>query len=101
MAPNTLVDQQSAQHVSSLSQPASRSHVSGEQDLKNKPSGECKIEKSEGSNDVTTDLELKTPGSTADQVNCSHLSDWLRFMRETRNWKCFSQSSLLIIVLTN
>ncbi|KAI5592349.1 hypothetical protein POPTR_004G168100v4 [Populus trichocarpa] len=67
MAPNTLVDQQSAQHVSSLSQPASRSHVSGEQDLKNKPSGECKIEKSEGSNDVTTDLELKTPGSTADQ----------------------------------
>ncbi|KAJ6368780.1 hypothetical protein OIU78_001199 [Salix suchowensis] len=67
MVPNNLVDQQSAQHVSSLSQPASRSHVSGKQDLKNKSSGECKIEKSEGSDDVSTDLELKTPGSTADQ----------------------------------
>ena len=77
IAPNTLVDQQSTQHVSSLPQPASRSHVSGKQDLKNKSSGECKIEKSEGSDDVSTDLELKTPGSTADQVNCSHLSDSL------------------------
>ncbi|KAJ6707981.1 TRANSCRIPTION FACTOR BHLH121 [Salix viminalis] len=28
---------------------------------------ECKIEKSEDSDDVSTDLELKTPGSTADQ----------------------------------
>lgn len=75
MAPNTLVDQQSAQHVSSLAQSASRSHVSVKQDSKNKSSGESKVEKSKDSNDVTTDLELKTPGSTADQVNCSSLSD--------------------------
>jgi hypothetical protein len=45
------------------------------QDSKNKSSGESKVEKSKDSNDVTTDLELKTPGSTSDQVNCSSLSD--------------------------
>lgn len=67
IAPNTLFDQQSAQHVSSLAQSASRSHVSVKQDSKNKSSGESKVEKSKDSNDVTTDLELKTPGSTADQ----------------------------------
>jgi hypothetical protein len=30
---------------------------------------------------------LKTPGSTADQVNCSSLSDLLWLLRDTRNWK--------------
>ncbi|XP_021686276.2 transcription factor bHLH121 isoform X2 [Hevea brasiliensis] len=68
MTPNTLVDQQSTQHASSLAQPASGSHVSGKQDSKNKSSGESKIGKSLDCNDdVTTELELKTPGSTTDQ----------------------------------
>ncbi|XVF67873.1 hypothetical protein PTKIN_Ptkin10aG0156800 [Pterospermum kingtungense] len=62
MTPNTMVEQQSA-----LAQPGSRSHASGKQDSKNKSSGERKIEKTVDSNDVATDLELKTPGSTADQ----------------------------------
>ncbi|XWS55055.1 hypothetical protein CRYUN_Cryun10bG0142200 [Craigia yunnanensis] len=68
MTPNTMVEQQSAQHVAPLAQPGSRSHASGKQDSKNKSSGESKIEKTVDSNDVATDLELKTPGSTADQV---------------------------------
>ncbi|KAG8654996.1 transcription factor bHLH121 isoform X2 [Manihot esculenta] len=68
MTPNTLVDQQSTQHAPSRAQPATGSHVSGKQDSKNKSSGESKIGKSLDSNDdVTTELELKTPGSTTDQ----------------------------------
>ena len=58
-----MVEQQSTQHVSPLV------HL-GKQDSKNKSSGESKTEKREDSNDVTTDLELKTPGSTEDQVSC-------------------------------
>uniref|UniRef100_A0A2N9EPS5 BHLH domain-containing protein n=1 Tax=Fagus sylvatica TaxID=28930 RepID=A0A2N9EPS5_FAGSY len=42
-------------------------HVLDKQDSRNKSSGESKIEKKDDSNDVTTDLELKTPGSTEDQ----------------------------------
>lgn len=71
MTPNTMVDQQSTQHVSSFVQPVNRSHASGKQDSKNKSPGESKIDKSEDSNDIATDLELKTPGSTSDQVSCS------------------------------
>jgi hypothetical protein len=63
VTPNTMVEQQSTQHVSPLV------HL-GKQDSKNKSSGESKTEKREDSNDVTTDLELKTPGSTEDQVSC-------------------------------
>ncbi|XVE93788.1 hypothetical protein REPUB_Repub01dG0225000 [Reevesia pubescens] len=63
MTPNTMVEQ----HVIPPAQPGSQSHASGKQDSKNKSSGESKIEKTVGSNDVATDLELKTPGSTADQ----------------------------------
>ncbi|KAJ4826101.1 hypothetical protein Tsubulata_010948 [Turnera subulata] len=68
MAPNnTVVDQHSAQHGSAQAQPTSRLHASGKQESKNKSSGGSKIDKNEDSNDVTTDLELKTPGSTVDQ----------------------------------
>ncbi|XP_022725155.1 transcription factor bHLH121 isoform X1 [Durio zibethinus] len=67
MTPNTMVEQQSTQHVAPPAQPGSRSHSSGKQDSKNKSSGESKVEKTVDSNDVATDLELKTPGSTADQ----------------------------------
>ncbi|XP_012084379.1 transcription factor bHLH121 isoform X2 [Jatropha curcas] len=67
VTPNTLVDQQSTQRASSFAQPASGSHVSGKQDSKIKLSGESKVGKSLDSNDVTTELELKTPGSMTDQ----------------------------------
>lgn len=67
LAPNTLVEQQSTHYVSPLVQPGSRSQVASKQDSRNKSSGESKFEKSEDSNDVATELELKTPGSTVDQ----------------------------------
>lgn len=64
---NTLVEQQSTQNVSQLVHPGNASPVLDKQDSRNKSSGESKIEKKDDSNDVTTDLELKTPGSTEDQ----------------------------------
>ncbi|KAK8568003.1 hypothetical protein V6N13_105946 [Hibiscus sabdariffa] len=67
MTPNTMVEQQSAQPVAQPTQPSSHSHASGKQDSKNKSSGEGKTEKTVDSNDVATELELKTPGSTVDQ----------------------------------
>lgn len=70
LAPNTLVEHQSAQYVTPPIHPGSRSLVSGTQDSRNKSSRESKVENIEGANDVTTDLELKTPGSTTDQVSC-------------------------------
>ncbi|KAE8667368.1 bHLH121 protein [Hibiscus syriacus] len=67
MTPNTMVEQQSAQPVAPAAQPSSHSHASGKQDSKNKFSGESKTEKTINSNGVATELELKTPGSTADE----------------------------------
>ncbi|OMO92896.1 hypothetical protein COLO4_17256 [Corchorus olitorius] len=67
MTPNPMVEQQSTQHVAPVAQPGSHSNASGKQDSNNKISGESKIDKTVDSNDVATDLELKTPGSTADQ----------------------------------
>ncbi|GMP64126.1 hypothetical protein CsSME_00025550 [Camellia sinensis var. sinensis] len=70
VTPNTMIEQQTTQYVSPAMQPGTRSHISSKQDSRTKPSdhqGESKIEKGEASNDVTTDLELKTPGSTADE----------------------------------
>ncbi|MED6165289.1 hypothetical protein PIB30_098178 [Stylosanthes scabra] len=69
LAPNTLVEQQSARYVSPPPHPGTRSHLLSKHDSRNKSprDRESKAEKSEASNDVTTDLELKTPGSSADQ----------------------------------
>lgn len=73
ITPNTLVEQQSTQYVSPVVHPGSQSQVSGKQDAINKSPGESQVHKSEDSIDVTTELELKTPGSTSDQVSCSLL----------------------------
>lgn len=80
MTPNALVEQQSAQQVSPVAQSGNRSHVAGKQDSRSKLPEESKIEKNEDSTDVATELELKTPGSTADQVSWSFL-DW--FVNDT------------------
>lgn len=69
----TLVEQQSTQYLSPFMQPGSRTNASGEQDSRNKSSKESKNEKIEDSNNITTDLELKTPGSVSDQVSCGLL----------------------------
>ncbi|KAL2468464.1 transcription factor bHLH [Forsythia ovata] len=66
VAHNTMMEQQST-HVSQVTQPGNRSHASSKQDSRNKSTdGESSIEKSDDSNDVATDLELKTPGSTSE-----------------------------------
>lgn len=71
LTPNTFIEQQSAHYVSPVGQSGSRSNLSSKQDPKKKPSsdhqGESKTEKSEDSDDVATELELKTPGSMTDQ----------------------------------
>ncbi|KAF1884881.1 hypothetical protein Lal_00028769 [Lupinus albus] len=67
LAPNTLVEQQSTQYLSPPVHPGSRSHVSNKQDSRHKSSRESRAERSQASNEVTTDLELKTPGSSAEQ----------------------------------
>lgn len=66
-APNALVEHQSAQYVTLPLPPGNHSHAPGTQDSRNKSSRESKVENDECANDVTTDLELKTPGSTTDQ----------------------------------
>ncbi|XP_004289841.1 PREDICTED: transcription factor bHLH121 [Fragaria vesca subsp. vesca] len=64
ITPNTLVEQQHTPYASPVVHPATQSHVSVKKDSRNKSSGASRNDRSEDSNDVTTDLELKTPGST-------------------------------------
>ncbi|KAE9616419.1 putative transcription factor bHLH family [Lupinus albus] len=74
LAPNTVVEQQSTQYISPPVHPGGWSHVSSKQHSKHKSSRESSAERSQASNEVTMDLELKTPGSSADQ----HLSSGQR-----------------------
>jgi hypothetical protein len=69
--PNTMMEQQQSAHY--ISMPGTRPHVSRKQESRNKSSdiGESKSGKTEDSNDVATELELKTPGSTVDQDSSS------------------------------
>ncbi|KAL5175787.1 Transcription factor bHLH121 [Glycine soja] len=92
LAPNTIVEQQSTQYVSPPLHPCGRSNVSGKQESKSKSSRESKAEKNEDSNDVTTDLELKTPGSSADQDLSSRQRKSSKLSR--RESSCTEGSSL-------
>ncbi|CAA0816784.1 Transcription factor bHLH121 [Striga hermonthica] len=69
VAHNAVIEQHSIQHVSqAVPQSNNRSNGCGKQDPRYKNSdGENRIEKSDDSNGITTDLELKTPGSTSEQ----------------------------------
>ncbi|KAA8546075.1 hypothetical protein F0562_020474 [Nyssa sinensis] len=85
LAPNTLIERSSTQYVSPVVQPGSRSHNSSKQDSRNQSSdhqGESKIGKSDNSNDVATDLELKTPGSTEDQNSSSGQGKSKKLLRD-------------------
>ncbi|XP_044490866.1 transcription factor bHLH121-like isoform X2 [Mangifera indica] len=93
MTPNAMVEQQSAQYVSPAVQPGSRSHVSGKQDSGSKSFGESKVEKNEDSNDVMTDLELKTPGSTIEQELSSGQRKSKKSIRKESNITDGSSSS--------
>ncbi|CAL0329339.1 unnamed protein product [Lupinus luteus] len=67
IAPSSVVEQQSTQYVLPPVHQGSQSQVSSKLDSKHKSSRESRSERSQASNEVTTDLELKTPGSSADQ----------------------------------
>ncbi|XP_009783164.1 transcription factor bHLH121 [Nicotiana tabacum] len=69
MAPSALMEQQPAQQISPVMQSSNRTHGSGRHDSRNKSSdqGESRIEKNEDSNEVATNLELKTPGPESEQ----------------------------------
>lgn len=72
VTPNPVIEQPPTQYVSPAMHPSNRFIIPSKQDSRNNPSdcqGESKFEKSEASDDVTTDLELKTPGSTPDEVS--------------------------------
>uniref|UniRef100_A0A7N0T8F1 BHLH domain-containing protein n=1 Tax=Kalanchoe fedtschenkoi TaxID=63787 RepID=A0A7N0T8F1_KALFE len=72
MATNAPTDQQhSGQCAAPVVQPAAKSHVSNRQDGKHKSPKDVRDERSEDSNDVATELELKTPGSKSDQGSVS------------------------------
>ncbi|XP_059647515.1 transcription factor bHLH121-like [Cornus florida] len=96
LTPNTLIEQQSTHYVTPIAQPCSRSHSSSKQDSKNKASdhqGESKIGKSEDSDDVPTDLELKTPGSTGEQDASSGQRKSRKLMRKENSLTDGSYSS--------
>ncbi|XP_019412698.1 PREDICTED: transcription factor bHLH121-like isoform X2 [Lupinus angustifolius] len=74
IAPNSVVEQQSTQYILPPVHQGSQSQVSSKLDSKRKSSRESRAERSQASNEVTTDLELKTPGSSADQRKSSKVS---------------------------
>ncbi|XP_014523150.1 transcription factor bHLH121 [Vigna radiata var. radiata] len=93
LAPNTIVEQQSTHYVSPPLHPGCRSNVSEKPESKSKSSRESKAEKNEDSNDVTTDLQLKTPGSSADQDLSSGQRKSGKFSR--RESSCCSEGNTL------
>lgn len=94
MTHNPMIEQQSTQHVSQVMQQGARSHASNKQDPRNKSSDvESRIEKSDDSNDITTDLELKTPGSTSEQDSPAKLRKAKKIARKETSFTDGSSSS--------
>lgn len=69
IAPNSLIEQQSSRNAPPYSHPGYQSHNLSKQETGSNSSSGSKIEKSVDSNEVATYLELKTPGSSTDQVS--------------------------------
>ncbi|PIN14290.1 hypothetical protein CDL12_13081 [Handroanthus impetiginosus] len=91
---NTMIEQQSVQHGPQVLQQVARSHASSKQDPRNKSSqGESRIEKSDDSNDITTDLELKTPGSASEQDSSSKQRKAKKIIRKETSLTDGSSSS--------
>ncbi|XP_051132973.1 transcription factor bHLH121 [Andrographis paniculata] len=73
MTHNTMTEPQPAQPVSRGVQQGPQAHTPSKQDRRNKASdGESRVEKSDEMNEITTDLELKTPGSASEQDSSSN-----------------------------
>lgn len=73
MTPNAPGEQQSSQLVSASLQPGAKAQVSGRQGpaILSEQGREKQTDKTKDSNDVPTDLELKTPGATTDEDSSS------------------------------
>nr|BCK60963.1 basic helix-loop-helix transcription factor 1 [Scoparia dulcis] len=72
MNPSNMMEPPTMQHPSQVMQQVSRSHASSREDDRNKSlDGESRIERSDDSNDIATDLQLKTPGSSSEQDSSS------------------------------
>ncbi|XP_073123736.1 transcription factor bHLH121 isoform X4 [Henckelia pumila] len=94
MAHNSMLEQQSTHLVSQVMQQGSVSHNSSKQDPRNKsPDGESRIDKSDDSNDIATDLELKTPGSASEQDSSSKQRKAKKISRKETSLTDVSSSS--------
>lgn len=95
ITPNTLIEQQSIQYVSPVLPPSCRSNISSKQGSRNKSSdqGESKRREDEDSNDVATELELKTPGSAGEQDRSSGQMKSRKLQRKENNISDGSSSS--------
>eukprot|EP00262_Sarcandra_glabra_P020894 TRINITY_DN8513_c0_g2_i1.p1 TRINITY_DN8513_c0_g2~~TRINITY_DN8513_c0_g2_i1.p1 ORF type:complete len:242 (+),score=37.43 TRINITY_DN8513_c0_g2_i1:24-728(+) len=83
---NIQMEQPSAQYITPHPQPSSRSNAASKQDSRSRSSDRqhgSYVEKSYDSNDVATELELKTPGS----VSTSHLESETDQLSESRKGK--------------
>ncbi|XP_073028996.1 transcription factor bHLH121 [Primulina eburnea] len=94
MAHNSMLEQQSTILASQVMQQGSVSHNSSKQDPRNKsPDGESRIEKSDDSNDIATNLELKTPGSASEQDSSSKQRKTKKILRKETSLTDVSSSS--------
>lgn len=102
LSPNTIIEQQS-RTVTPVVQPSSRSRVSSKQDSRQRSSDHGESKTVEDSDDVATELELKTPGSTADQDSSSRQLKSKKSVRKDRSLsdgnsssRCSSSHSVLV-----
>ncbi|KAK4477154.1 hypothetical protein RD792_016367 [Penstemon davidsonii] len=94
MTHNTMVEHQSMQHVTQVMQQGNRSHTSSKQDHRNNSlDEESRIEKTDDSVDIATDLELKIPGSTSEQDSTSKQRKAKKFVRKETNFTDGNSSS--------
>ncbi|KAK4802305.1 hypothetical protein SAY86_000508 [Trapa natans] len=93
ITPGTRVEQLPAQFVPPLMQCGNISHVSSNIQNKNKTPRESRTRRSDDSDEVATNLELKTPGSTAEHDLCSEKKKWKRCSTSDENFRDRSLSS--------
>ncbi|KAL1810972.1 hypothetical protein ACET3Z_021037 [Daucus carota] len=102
LTPNTIIEQQS-RTVNPVVQASSRSRISSKQDSRQRSSDHGESKAVEDSDDVATELELKTPGSTADQDSSSRQQKPKKSSRKDRTLsdgnsssRCSSSHSVLV-----
>nr|WKV22677.1 bHLH9 [Bupleurum chinense] len=102
MTPNTIIEQHS-HNVTPIVPASSRTRVSSKQDSRQRSSDHGESKTIEESDDVATELELKTPGSTADQDSSSRQKKPKKYARKdsimsdgNSSSRCSSSHSVLV-----